>query len=146
MKKMFRPFLMVATVAALFTVNSCTKTCDEGYEGDDCKTEVREKFVGQFKGDETCTVGTDNYTITVAKGSTDVLTLVINNAYNQGFTVSGKVSGSTLTIEEQTVGSAGSKLKGTGTLSGDGKTFTFAYTVTPTVGAANSCTFVGNRL
>ncbi|HRN94579.1 MAG: hypothetical protein M9931_05525 [Chitinophagales bacterium] len=146
MKKLFRPFLMVATVATLFVVSSCTKTCDEGYEGTDCKTLIREKFIGQFKGPETCTIGNDNYTVTVTGASSDLLSIVINNAYNQNFTVTGKVDGSSLTVAEQSVGSVGSKLSGSGSISGDGKTLTFTYTVTPATGTANTCTYVGTRL
>ncbi len=146
MRKIFKPFLMAATVAGLFFVSSCTKTCDEGYEGTDCKTLIREKFVGQFKGPETCTVGTDNYTVTITGSSANVLNIVIANAYNQGFTVTASVSGSSFTVAEQTVGSAGSKLQGSGSISGDGKNLTFTYTVTPVApGVANTCTFVGEK-
>ncbi len=146
MKGIFKPFLMAATVAGLFFVSSCTKTCDEGYEGTDCKTLIREKFIGQFKGDETCTVGTDNYTVTATAGSADLLTIVIGNAYNQGFTVTATVSGSSFTVASQSVGSAGSNLAGTGSISGDGKTLSFSYTVTPVTGTANTCNYVGTRL
>jgi hypothetical protein len=146
MKNFFKPFLMAATVASLFFVSSCTKTCDEGYEGSDCKTMTRTKFIGQFKGPETCTVGSDNYTVTVSAGSADALTIVFGNVYNQGFTVTAKVSGSSFTVAEQTVGSSGSKASGSGSISGDGTQLTFTYSVTPTAGVANACTYVGTRL
>jgi hypothetical protein len=40
MKKLVSFFAATALVAAMMTTSSCTKTCDAGYEGSDCKTPV----------------------------------------------------------------------------------------------------------
>ncbi len=145
MKKIVSFFAAAALVATMMTTSSCTKTCDAGYEGSDCKTETRAKFLGSYTGAEQCTVGTDNYTVTITSSSTDVVKVVYSNLYNQNFTVTGTVSGTTLTIASQTVGAAGTTVSGTGTLTTSGNTTTLAltYTLTPTTGAANTCTYTG---
>ncbi len=143
MKKIFKTFVAITTIAAVSFISSCTKTCDPGYEGSDCKTETRAKFVGQYQGPETCTVGTDNYTLTVAKSSTDVLKITFTNVYNQAYTAIATVDGSSFTVESQTVAS-GVTVSGTGTLSGT--TLTFTYTITTAGAASNTCTFSGVKL
>jgi ferritin-like protein len=45
MKKIFKSFLIVAVMASVASISSCTKTCDPGYEGTDCKTETRAKVL-----------------------------------------------------------------------------------------------------
>lgn len=141
MKKVFKPFMMMATVAGILAVSSCTKTCDEGYEGSDCKTEVRAKFLGNYHGTEQCTVGNDEYNVVIAASSTDVVKVTISNVYNQGFTATASVSGSSLTIESQTVVS-GVVVSGTGSVSGDGKNLTLTYSIGDGI-TNNSCTFTG---
>ena len=60
-------------------------TCPSGYEGTLCETLSRDKFIGVFSGTETCTVGTDAYSITVTANS-DKVKFNIQNLYNQSFT------------------------------------------------------------
>ena len=48
MKKIFNSLFIMAAITAMFSTTSCTKTCDEGFEGDDCKTEWRTKFLGTY--------------------------------------------------------------------------------------------------
>ncbi len=143
MKKMFKSFIAIAVIGAVTTVASCTKTCDSGYEGDDCKTETRAKFIGQFTGPETCTIGNDNYTITVGRSSTDALKITFANVYNQGFTAVATVDGSSFTVETQSI-ATDVTVSGTGTLSGN--TLTFTYTVVTVGSASNTCTFTGTKL
>lgn len=143
MKKVFKPFMMMATVAGILAVSSCTKTCDEGYEGSDCKTEVRAKFLGNYHGTEQCTAGNDEYNVVIAASSTDVVKVTISNVYNQGFTATASVSGSSLTIESQTVVS-GVVVSGTGSVSGDGKNLTLTYSIGDGT-TNNSCTFTGEK-
>jgi hypothetical protein len=143
MKKVFKSFLAIAIIGAVTTVTSCTKTCDPGYEGDDCKTEIRAKFIGQYAGPETCTVGTDNYTITVGRSSTDALKITFANVYNQAYTAVATVDGSSFTVETQNV-ATDVTVAGTGTLSGN--TLTFTYTIVTVGAASNTCTFVGTKL
>lgn len=141
MSKLFKTFMAVAAFASLTVVSSCTKTCDEGFEGDKCDTEIRAKFIGQFQGSETCTVGTDNYTVTITSATSDVLKVTFNNVYNAGYTATATVDGSAFTVASQTVAS-GVTVAGSGTISGD--VLTFTYTID---GAANNtCTFTGTKL
>ena len=142
MKKIFSSLFIMAAITAMVSTSSCTKVCDEGYEGSDCKTEVRAKFLGQYQGNETCTVGTDAYTLTVAASSTDVLKISLSNVYNQGFTAVATVNGNAITVESQTVAS-GVTVSGTGTLTGT--TIAFTYAIASPAGN-NSCTFTGTKI
>lgn len=141
MKKVIYSALMMGALA--FSTTSCTKTCDAGYEGTDCKTETRAKFLGAFSGTEQCTVGNDQYTVTVTNSSTDVVKVVLSNVYNQAFTATATVDGSTLTITSQPVGTSGS-VSGSGTLSGDAKTLTLNYSISNGT-TSNACVFTGTK-
>ena len=43
MKKITTAIMLLVTLAAVTTISSCTKTCDNGFEGSDCKTFVFDK-------------------------------------------------------------------------------------------------------
>ncbi|MBL0308596.1 MAG: hypothetical protein IPP77_02580 [Bacteroidetes bacterium] len=145
MKKIFGLFLTVATAAII--TSSCTKTCDPGYEGDKCTTEVRAKFVGQWKGDEVCTVGTDSYTIAVANSASDVQTITITNIYNQTFTATASATGTTFTAAaNQTLATGVTLLSGSGSLTGNTLTFTYAIQAAGPPAITNNCTFTGTKL
>jgi hypothetical protein len=81
MKKIFNSFLVVAMMAAVATTSSCTKTCDPGYEGSDCKTEQRTKYFGTYSlsgTDNGTPAGTyTNVNTTVSTSSTGVQNLNI---------------------------------------------------------------------
>ncbi|MCS6820049.1 MAG: hypothetical protein RMJ53_03125 [Chitinophagales bacterium] len=142
---MFRSFLFVATVATLFTVSSCTKECDEGYEGNDCKTEIREKYLGSWTAEDDCVKNTTTnqpvpYTV-INKKAGSVTQFEITNVANAGVTVVATVNTeTTFTIDKQTVkvGTANVEVTGNGTISADKKTVTATYTVTGS-GGAQSC-------
>ena len=59
--------------------------CPSGYEGAQCQTLSRTKFIGVYSGTETCTVGSDSYSITITAHS-DNLKFNIQNLYNQSLT------------------------------------------------------------
>lgn len=141
MKKLFKTFVAVALIGGLATFSSCTKTCDSGYEGDKCNTEIRAKFVGQWQGNESCTVGSDTYTLTIANAS-DILKITLNNVYGQAFVATATVEGTTFTVANQNVGGT-VNVQGNGSLSGS--VLTFTYTINDGV-SSNSCTFTGNKL
>lgn len=140
MKKMFKPFMMMATVAGILATASCTKTCDPGYEGSDCKTEVREKYVGQWQGSDVCTTGTySNITITLAGGSASVLNVTISNLGGFGGTevITAEVTDAgTLTFTNAAI--SGNRTL-TGTISSSGTTLNVSYTVHPSSGADDVC-------
>lgn len=121
--------------------------CDVGYEKDsngECNTESRAKFLGSYLGAETCTVGTDNYTIGVTASGNGVEKVVLTNVYNQNVTLTASVSGNSLTIASQTLSVNGSMytFSGSGTYSaGTPATLTITYSIQGT--PSNSCTFNG---
>lgn len=140
MKNLFKPFLMAATVASLFFVSSCTKTCDEGYEGTDCKTEIRAKFIGQWKGNDVCTTGPyNNITITLASSTSSVLNVTLTNLGGFGGT-------ETITAKVNAGGAlefTGAAISGnrtiTGTITSSGTSLNVSYTVTPATGTPDVC-------
>lgn len=129
MKKVFNSFLMVATIASVVSISSCTKTCDPGFEGDDCKTEVRAKIIGTYGMTETCSVtGNANYDIVITKASTDVMNVLISpfGGY-PGATGTAKVEGDVITISAQS--SIGFNFNGSGTISNNGNNISLSYTI-----------------
>lgn len=102
------------------TYNSAANTCDciAGYEGSDCNTEERLKFLGVYlSSSEVCTLtGTaPNYQITVTSAASGISNVVINNLYiaNSTSVLQATVSGSTITIPFQTIGTF--TIQGSGT-------------------------------
>lgn len=139
--------LMLSAIGlTTLTVTSCNKDdkkCNVGYEGKDCKTLSRDKFIGTWNGLENCTLGTDNYTVSVTASGTSEVQIVIGNVYNQGFIATGSITG------EQTMSFNGSE--GDITYSGTGKINTangdleLTYNIS-NAGTTNSCTFIGGKL
>jgi hypothetical protein len=142
MKKLFRTFIAVAVIGSIATLASCTKTCDEGFEGDKCDVEIRAKFLGAYAGNEICTAGSDNYTLTVANSGTDILKITLSNVYGSAFTASASVDGSSFTVPSQTV-AVGVTVSGSGTVTGNNLTFT--YNINDGTNS-NNCTFTGAKL
>ncbi len=94
-----------------------TCDCTTGYEGDDCSTEWRAKFIASYKSS-----GTDNtggtYTdipTNIATSSSGVSKIIINITGAFSFTAT-LTSSTTFTVDNQTV--SGYTYSGTGTLSG----------------------------
>jgi hypothetical protein len=88
------------------TCEEGTCKCDVGYEGTNCDTEERAKFLGQWRGNDNCDPAI--YTMTFASASGDVKKVNITNpgGYSTNITISGTVSGSSLEIPSQTAGGA----------------------------------------
>ncbi|MBL7800270.1 MAG: hypothetical protein JNL95_06045 [Chitinophagales bacterium] len=121
MKKLLN-FLMIGAVSAmLVTTSSCTKTCDAGYEGSDCKTEVRTKYYGNYKTSGTAVNTSGSFTITdlivsVSSNASDVQNF--NFSYTIGgdtYLLNGKIdaNGTAFTVPSQTA--FGLTYTGTGT-------------------------------
>jgi hypothetical protein len=108
------------------TCNDGTCDCTAGYEGDDCSTEMRAKFVGTFNisGTVSCPVS-GTYTIppgtsiTVANSSAGVDKIIINLL---GRALVATVDGSSLTIATQQVGDF--TYTGTGTITNNNLSMT----------------------
>lgn len=73
-------------------------SCDPGYEGTDCNTETRAKFLGEYTGPESCTIGTDNYKIKVLSNIGIVTNVYLMDLFAPGTSVTAVVDGTTLTI------------------------------------------------
>lgn len=124
------------------TLTSCSKdddSCATGYEGTDCKTLSRDKFIGTYVGSETCTVGSDNYTMTIAANS-DEIKLTLTNLYNDNYTAIGTMTGTnTFSFSGS---QSGTTFTGTGSLSGN--QLTVSYTLSDGT-ISNTCTFIGSK-
>ena len=116
---------------------SCS--CPVGFEGTSCEILTRDKFTGTYVGTETCSIGSDAYTITITTNSNNIM-VTLTNLYNQGFTAMGTVTGAnTFSLS----GSQGTtSYTGTGTLNTN--QLTLQYTITSPL-ANNTCTFIGNK-
>ncbi len=79
MKSIFKSFVAVIAIAGIVSVSSCTKTCDPGYEGSDCKTEWRAKFVGTYQFADVCPSGNYTGTATISVSASDVVKVLITN-------------------------------------------------------------------
>lgn len=132
MKKIVSIFAATALVATMMTTSSCSKTCDAGYEGSDCKTQVRTKFIGSYTASDSKNGGSSqNYPTTITAGTgTDVTEVLITRVTpSQGgfFTnyVKGKVSGTTLTIANQNPDADAYTIDGSATISGSTLNITY---------------------
>lgn len=159
MKKFTLSFGALATAGLIafstFTFTSCSKTkgCktpeDDNYdaaaeEADATKcnpTGTVSKFLGNYTGSESCTSGSDNYTIEIVTGSSDY-SIKIKNLYNAGatFVINANVSQKNITIPNQTI--SGITINGSGTLNGNALSLTF--NLSSSVGSDN-CTFNGTK-
>lgn len=130
MKKFLNTFVVFAAMTAMVSVSSCTKTCDAGYEGSDCKTEVRSKIVGTYSVSETCsTTGPASYSVTISKSSSDVLkVLIVPFGGYPALTGTATVDGTAVTVTAQTVGSY--TFNGTGTIVNGGSSLSMSYSMT----------------
>lgn len=140
MKRIFNLFVAGVFATAILGTQSCTKTCDAGYEGSDCKTEVRAKIIGTYKVVENCSsTGAANYNVSITKSGTDVQVVLVNpmGGYT-GITGTGTVEGTSLTFATQTQ-SGYTFSAGTGTISADGGTISMSYTVAAG-GQTETCT------
>lgn len=82
--------------------------CQAGYEGTDCSTESRTKFLGSYDVDETCDGNPDNFQCDISKSTTDVIRVIFSNFFNlESLQVSsdvyGEVNGTDITIPTQDV-------------------------------------------
>ena len=149
MKKqfIFNSIMILGLSFVLGTVTSCNrKGCmdnvAENYSSkakkdDGTCTYARTKFIGTYSTNETCTFSSDSYTLTITESSSDKTKVVIFNIYGSGESVTGTVSGSSVTFN-QTV--QGANVSGTGTLSGS--TITINYSVSVS-GNSDNCTATG---
>lgn len=113
--------------------SSGTCDCDEGYEDDKCDIESSEKFLATYDVNDDC-VSTD-YTSTISKSSSNGEFKVLLSDFgaylcnSEAITVEATVSGTDITIEEQTFCSGASEftIKGNGSINASGDVITINY-------------------
>ncbi|HEY0262728.1 MAG TPA: hypothetical protein VGB95_06855 [Chitinophagales bacterium] len=108
MKKAIKLFIIVATFAGLTTATSCSKTCNTGFEGHDCRTSWSEKFEGSYSFHDQCIIAGGLFgTATIAFSPNSDLTLLLTNfdAIGSSATLSGTLQDSaTIYIPSGTAG------------------------------------------
>lgn len=161
------PMLALFATAIVFFYSSCTTdpckdvvclndgvcntgTCDcaPGYEGTDCSTVSRDKFIGNFLVNDQCSSsGTSSYNVTIAASSTDVTKALISNVWGTfANTVVATIDGSTMTIALQEPDNDGFTVSGSGTINGATGVITITYTVTDTsTGNTDSCNSIWTK-
>ena len=111
------------------TCTDGTCICTTGYEGGDCGTESRAKFLSVYNVTESCPSGNFSYQSTISTSSAGADRVIVSNFGGYGVSVSGTVSGSSLSIPNQQVDVQGTAatFSGSGQLSGN--ILTVTYTV-----------------
>lgn len=135
-------FLSVSALGTL-TMTSCNKeddTCPAGFEGSDCKTLINAKFVGAYTGSETCTIGSDTYTVTLTATAADNMKMTLTNLYNDNYNLTANITESNKFSISGT--DKGVTFTGEGTLVGS--VLTIKYTAANAT-ISNSCTFTGEK-
>lgn len=121
------------------TCNDGNCTCPTGYEGTNCQTLSRDKFVGTYIGTEACTIGSDNYSVTLAAAS-NALQLTYSNLYNQNFTATCNMAATdSFTFSGS---QSGATFSGSGRLVSN--TLTVHYSIVNGA-VSNSCVFTGTK-
>lgn len=139
-------FLTVSALGTI-TMTSCNKdeTCDAGYEGKDCKTEVRAKFIKTWNAEDTPPSGSKLlYSCPIVSSSSSISSVIISKSFADATfenNINATVSGTTITISPQVPDGDGFKVEGTGTLT-NGK-IQWTYTITPPLGFGNPVTNTG---
>ncbi|HLU17807.1 MAG TPA: hypothetical protein VKZ76_07145 [Edaphocola sp.] len=121
------------------TFVSCTDDteCEVGYEGKDCNTEVRQKFIGNWTAQDTEVGGSQlpTYTASIAASNSGIDKLNIGGfsglPSNGGFSANVVVTadGMTFRIPVQEPDNDGYQVYGQGTINAAGNTITVQYTI-----------------
>lgn len=147
MKKIFNSLFIMAAVTAMVSTSSCTKVCDAGFEGSDCKTEVRTKYLATGANvTETCGGSPTSYVVDVVTGS-EVTKIRIKNLGNYSCSTGDYYvtltvgSDNTLTVDGQTT--CATQWSGTGTYDATTKRLSVSYVATYGAGpTTDNCTAV----
>jgi len=105
-----------------------TCNCAAGYEGTDCSTESRVKFLGTWTASDNCSSsGTPSYVVTISNGTSVVDVNIVNFWDAFANAVHATVDGNTITIASQEPDNDNFFVSGQGTISGS--TITWSYTI-----------------
>jgi hypothetical protein len=126
-KKML--FALTVSLSVGFLI-SCTKTCDNAYEGKQCNVPVNLKFAGVYAMNDTAVINsaTDrrSYSLTVIAASTGPGNIALEDFGGTDSTLNGVANGSSFTIATDTIGQ-NQIINTSGALSGN--TLSFSYMV-----------------
>ena len=79
---------MIGLVTGALYIQSCSVTCDAGYEGKGCATPFNAKFAGKYSVSDTVTSGSNvqvlNYNMNIAAPVNNPANIVIYNLHNLG--------------------------------------------------------------
>ena len=80
--------------------------CQPGYEGVNCETESRTKFLGNYTVDESCDGNPDQFACKIETSANAVTDVIFDNFFNLdnlgvGTDVTGSVNGTDITIPQQ---------------------------------------------
>lgn len=128
--------ILTASMLTIFgftavTLSSCNKdeTCPVGYEGKDCKELTRDKFLGDWQGEDKCDLGTYPIDLEIKASTTSEINATIVNPGGFGGTVT--ITG--VVTDENTLTFTNQDLGGDRELSGKmvfiGNSMTFNYEV-----------------
>ncbi len=150
-------FLSILAMFSMLALTACKDECDDvdclnggtcndgdcscvtGFEGDRCQTETRAKFFGTYNVVESCNVsGNFNYQISITTSAASASSVIINNFYGVGAAATATVSGSAITIPNQTVDVQGNPLTLSGSGQISGNILTLSYTISG--GGSETCT------
>lgn len=119
--------------------------CSTGFEGTECETEQRAKFLGLFSFSENCNGSTFNYNAAISKGPA-VDNVILYDFYAlPNTTISAKVYGQNITIPQQTIVHDGNEYSINGSGSISGKVLTLNYTMDTPNKTDLSCSATGQK-
>lgn len=127
------------------TCTGGTCTCTSGYEGTNCETAVRTKFIKQWSASDkeaTTSVTVPTYVSAIVSGTT-IVDIKISKFSNEFFAndVVATVSGNTISVASQQPDNDGYYITtGTGTYNTTTKKITWAYTLKNPAGVEKSYT------
>ncbi|HMQ77056.1 MAG TPA: hypothetical protein PKE21_13400 [Flavobacteriales bacterium] len=145
--------LMLGLALVAFTATGCKKdeckdkncgngscvdgncVCNTGYEGSECGTQTRAKFIGSYTGTFSCSGGSPGtINMTITNSSAGITSVVMSDGFDNWVCT---VSGSTLNIANQTI-SGGNTIQGSGQLVGNILTLNLNISGT-------TCTYSGTK-
>lgn len=135
--------LAIVLLPGMLLASSCKRTCDPGYEGKHCPTEIREKFLGTFAGNRTCetTSGTD--TVIIQGLTDDVTTVNFQYINGQARNVKGETApDGSLSIPQQLFGQA--KITGSVVKENDKIKITYSIIYNDTSIPTKNCVWIQN--
>lgn len=108
---------------------------------------ARDKFIASYQVSETCGVDQDNYQISIVASSTNGESIVLNNFFNVGGSVTATVNGDNFTINAgQTISLQGTPLTVTGNGSLNGTLLNLNFTLAAAGQGSLNCTAAGQKL